>query len=136
MLICLACYEQRLATLFDNAKKLSFYKQVNNDLKCIEEMNFESADLLGRIRALKDMHAEILLCGGISSQALRHLKRVNIKVVPWIKGTCEEVLKAWTNGGLEKQLMPGCKSNKMCRRKRCSHGEATNLAQVIGHLIH
>lgn len=66
-----------------------------------------------------EKHAvKILICGAISADALSILHERNIRVVSWISGPVENVLKAHETNTLEAGpfTMPGCGRNRRCRR--------------------
>ena len=44
---------------------------------------------------------DVLICDGITEMYKNQLADRNIKVIPWIKGEIEEVLKQYLNGELK-----------------------------------
>jgi predicted Fe-Mo cluster-binding NifX family protein len=74
--------------------------------------------------------AGVLICGAVSALAQSVLCESGIRVVPWIRGTVEEVLQAYGNGKLETRtfLMPGCNRILRCGRRRL-HGKGVCRGQ-------
>jgi predicted Fe-Mo cluster-binding NifX family protein len=61
----------------------------------------------------------VMICGAISADARAALQMRGIRVVPWVRGQVDEVLKAFANGNLDSDcfLMPGCRRNRCGRRR-------------------
>jgi len=90
------------------------------DLEAGREVSREDAQLgavgpLERARDLRQMGAEVLICGAISRPLELALDSAGVQVIPHICGRVEEVLAAFINGQLDAGgfLMPGC-----CGRRR------------------
>lgn len=73
-----------------------------------------------KIDSLLRAGVEVLVCGAISRPLLRSAQGAGLKVVPFVSGSVEEVLAAWSAGTLEAaaRTMPGCGCNQRGRRKR------------------
>ena len=73
-----------------------------------------------KIDSLLRTGVEVLVCGAISRPLLRRAQGAGLKVVPFVSGSLEEVLAAWSAGTLEAaaRTMPGCGCSQRGRRKR------------------
>jgi len=84
-------------------------------------------DLAGRIAALKFHGVTSLICGAISNAAIRMISLSGVRVIPWMCGPVDEVVRAYQQGTLSSGLyvMPGCGRQWCCggmRRRRHGHG--------------
>lgn len=109
MIVCLACYGPRLAALLENATELRFSQGGASNG---EKMRLRSSVIelgLGRlVETLKAANADLLICGGITSQESEFITAGGIRVEAWVAGTADEVLSAWREGWLATKKMPGC----------------------------
>ena len=124
MLICLACYGDRLATLMESATELRFYSVEQHVLVISGSTPVPQSGVFAMMDMLAGMSIHALICGGLSGCALAALRQSGVPVVPWIGGTAEEVAAAWAEGGVEAvdQLrMPGCALGG-CGRRQAGHG--------------
>lgn len=108
MLLCLACYGDRLASLAENAECFRLYR-VDGGVPVQEgSISPPGRGPAALSAALASCGVEELICGGMTGCTRRFLTEAGVTVRPWIKGTLDEVLAAWTGGGLEALSMPGC----------------------------
>ncbi|BBD07423.1 NifB/NifX family molybdenum-iron cluster-binding protein [Desulfovibrio ferrophilus] len=108
MLLCMACFGDRLASLAENADCFRLYRVdggVPNQEGSINPPGREPAALTA---ALTSCGVDELICGGMTGCTRRFLTQAGITVHPWIKGTLDEVLGAWASKTLDSLAMPGC----------------------------
>ena len=111
MLICLACYGDRLATLMESATELRFYHIEQHLAVAHGNTPVPQSGVLAITNMLTSLGIDVLICGGLSGCALGALQQFGVSVVPWVGGTAEEVAAAWATGGIEAMKpyrMPGC----------------------------
>ncbi|MDR3641951.1 MAG: NifB/NifX family molybdenum-iron cluster-binding protein [Humidesulfovibrio sp.] len=133
MLICLACYGDRLATLMESATELRFYRVEQHVPVLNSTTPAPGTGEFAMIDLLTDMGINVFICGGLSGCALAALRQSGVPVVAWIGGTAEEVATAWATGGVEavnRLRLPGCALRgcgrvRACRGHRCSQTRAT-----------
>jgi len=113
MRLCLACYENRLAVLFDNAGEFRMYDIEGTQISPAGLLSLPLSDLPSKVSSILSCGVNTLICGGISGCTLRFLASTDINVIPWVCGEIETVLLAWQNSTLEKLTMPGCRGQ--CR---------------------
>ncbi|MBU1001010.1 MAG: NifB/NifX family molybdenum-iron cluster-binding protein [Proteobacteria bacterium] len=126
MLLCLACYGDRLASLAENADCFRLYRVdggVPNKEGSINPPGREPAALSA---TLTSCGVQELICGGMTGCTRRCLTQAGITVHPWVKGTLDEVLNAWLLGTLSTLSMPGCGG------PRCNAGGKTGNAPEQG----
>lgn len=126
MLVCLACYGDRVAALLESASELRFYRAEPGGPPAVEARArvrlpapVAELGLPVLIEVLTSAGAGGLVCGGLTGCALEALARSGLRVVPWVGGTAEEVAQAWSAGRITTMKMPGCAG---CGRKWRSRG--------------
>lgn len=130
MLICLACYGDRLATLVESATELRFYSIEQRTPVFQADAAVPVADVFALVDMLAARKTTVLICGGLSGCALAALHQSGVPVVPWIGGTAEEVAAAWASGGasaVNQLRMPGCLLGSCCGPQAgCGCGRSQN----------
>jgi len=107
MEICIAGYQNRVATLLETATELRVYT--------LEESNVVRSGMTAMPLAgpaalpgyLKAMGVEIVICGGLAKAAKDGFEAMGIQIIPWVKGPIEEVLNAFNEDRIEMMIMPG-----------------------------
>jgi len=124
MLVCLACYGDRVAALLETATELRFYRV---EQKAVQPCGIASVPGTG-VAAIIDLLAgakvEQLLCGGLSGCVLAALHNAGIIVVPWVGGGAEHVAQVFAEEGLagiERLRLPGCGQGN-CPNRRGGQG--------------
>ncbi len=120
MRLCLACYENRLAVLFDNASEFRIYEIEKFILSPAGHISLPSGDLPSKVSSMVSCGVNTLICGGISGCTLQLITHADIMVVPWICGEIDAVLASWKNNTLHNLAMPGCRG--ACRGQGCGRG--------------
>ena len=122
MLVCVACYGDRVATLLETASELRFYSQGAHDPQAGEgpapsaqehdrtplSAPVEQLGLGALISLLEAAGAAVLVCGGLTCCALEALRNSGVHVVPWVGGEPGEVAQAWWSDNIQSVKMPGC----------------------------
>ncbi|CCO22575.1 NifB/NifX family molybdenum-iron cluster-binding protein [Maridesulfovibrio hydrothermalis] len=107
-LLCLACFEDRLASVFDNASELKLFRVEDNKICPAGYLSLPSKDPKDRTSAIITCGATFLICGAICGCTRNDLEQSGIKVIPWIRGMVDEILEAYMQNCLENFMMPGC----------------------------
>lgn len=107
MYVCLACFEDRLASLFENAADFRLYDVTPDGATAAGELAVPQGDAVALGQAMADKDAALLVCGGISGVRQGQLEQRGIAVVPWISGTVDAVLEACGRDALDGLAMPG-----------------------------
>lgn len=108
-LICLACYEERLASVFDTAATFLFYTKSKEGFSSAGHLCLPSTNPMDRVLALASCGVTTLLCGALCGCTKQQLTGAGIVVRPWLCGNAEVVLSAFLDGTLEEFCMPGCR---------------------------
>lgn len=136
MLVCLACYGDRVAALLETATELRLYRKEQEAATPCGVIPAPETGVLALVDLLAASEVDMLICGGLSGCALAALRQSGVAVAPWVGGTAEEVVRAWTAGGvpgLEALRLPGCGLGN-CRGRRlglgCRHGKAVKVLRA------
>ena len=111
MKISLALYNNRVTTIFENTCFFRIYNYDPSNHKLTEAGEIllpRNCSYISRISALIIAQVDILICGGICINCKKMFSDYGIKVLDWIHGDTEQVLKAWKEQNLQKHVMPGC----------------------------
>ncbi|WP_235727671.1 NifB/NifX family molybdenum-iron cluster-binding protein [Maridesulfovibrio frigidus] len=105
--------------------------QINDHKICpVGLLSLPSEDPKDRTSATLTCGATSLICGAICGCTRNTLEQAGIKVIPWVRGTINEVLEAYQLGQLEKFMMPGCsgraRQNGRCRQNRTQNIPSNN----------
>lgn len=117
MKIAVPVFRGRISPVFDWATRLLVVETDSDCETCREVRTLQEAQLAARAIRLAEMGVDVLLCGGISGSMRSLVEIRGVRVVPWIAGEVEEVLKAFLAGSIpEKFAMPGCCGKRFRRR--------------------
>ncbi len=124
MLVCLACYGDRVAALLETATQLRLYRKEDGALHPCGDLPAPETGVLALIDLLTETGADLLVCGGLSGCALAALVQSGVAVAPWVGGAASDVANAWATAGLpglDAFRLPGCGLGN-CRGRRMGAG--------------
>jgi len=108
-LLCLACYQDRLATVCDNADEYKLFEIRDDNIYPAGLLSLPSKDPMDRTSAILACGVSFLLCGALSAQSQLHLEGGGVTVIPWLTGEIEMIISAFRENTLESLAMPGCR---------------------------
>jgi predicted Fe-Mo cluster-binding NifX family protein len=99
-----------VATVFDAADDLLMVEESSGVVKASSRLSFTRDTNIGKVVLLKEQDVDVLICGALSGFMRRMIEGAGIRVKPFIRGTVEDVIKAFCSGALDDRqfLMPGC----------------------------
>lgn len=110
MKIALPIWNNRISPLFDTACRVLIWS-----IEVGGSGEWEEHDLRGlippmKVRRIKELGADTLICGAISNPVAYLVESAEIKIFPWVSGPVEEVIEAFRTGQIESPrfFMPGC----------------------------
>lgn len=136
-ILCLACYGDRLASVFDNADEFRFYEVDESQIYPAGHLSLPSKDPMDRTSAILACGVNTLICGALCGRTENQLINAGIAVLPWIRGSIEDVLDAFERNSMESLVMPGCRAGvgdgmgMGCRRNGGS-GKGLGRRRVTG----
>ncbi len=110
MELCIAGYQNRVATLLETATELRLYTLEEKDVVRSGMTAMPVAGPAALPSYLKAMGVEIVICGGLGKAAKDGFEAMGIQVIPWVKGPIEGVLNAYLEDRMDTMIMPGRRS--------------------------
>jgi predicted Fe-Mo cluster-binding NifX family protein len=130
MRIAVTLWKQRVAPVFDIAREILLV-----DMAAGQRVREQNKPLTGELPAQKalclvELGVDTLICGAVSRPILAMLTGYGIRVVPYVAGPPEDVIRAWCRGTLEREMfgMPGCRR----RGRHAVHGHNTSKEEETG----
>ncbi|EPR43512.1 hypothetical protein dsx2_2363 [Desulfovibrio sp. X2] len=108
MRLCLACHQDRLATLLDTTTHLVFVDVDCGRVTELAQCGIPYAAPRVLAERLDSLQTGTLLCGGISRQDRLSLEGRGVRVIPWLCGSLDRVAEALLSGDVAGLAMPGC----------------------------
>jgi len=106
-LVCLACYEDRLASLLETAASLRLYRVGDGGAEFAGECLMPGEGLPGPPGGLRRAGVSRLVCGGATCRCVEMFLDAGIRMDPWIAGQVDEVLEAVVHGRVSALRAPG-----------------------------
>ena len=107
MELCIAGYQNRVATLLETATELRVYTLEDGDVVRSGMTAMPTAGPCALPSYLKALGVEVVICGGLGKGARDGFEAMGIRVIPWVKGSIEGVLQAFTTDTIDRMIMPG-----------------------------
>jgi predicted Fe-Mo cluster-binding NifX family protein len=105
-----------VSPLFDSAAQVLIIGPNESRRYC----DVHGATLFQKVDIVQKSSAGTLICGAISAAALSILQEHGVRVIPWISGPVDDVLRAYECGklGNGQFAMPGCRYAGSCRHRQ------------------
>jgi predicted Fe-Mo cluster-binding NifX family protein len=122
-LIAFSVWGSRIAPVFDSASEILVLDL--NDSKSIKRHRLSSYDLYSKIRDLKNLGVDVLICGAISKTLEQLLFTQSINVTSFICGDVDNIIALFLENKFNEieHKMPGCLwccgNNRGRRFRRC-----------------
>jgi len=102
-------WNERISPVFDVAKKVLILDIQNRMVKSRSERTLEQRDPFEKVGQLRTDGVETLVCGAISRPVTAYAEAQGIRMIPFVAGNIEDVIKAYLEGRLASPgfLMPG-----------------------------
>ena len=101
--IAISIFGNRISSRLDVSEKLMIVTTENDKIKTRDTILLESTNLFKKLEALLKLKPDVLICGGLTKLCSKKLKNYNIKVIPWIQGDIDLILKLYLEGLLTKK---------------------------------
>ncbi len=131
------CWSSRIAPVFDTARDLLVVEAESGRVLSSSEEPLPSGPMGRKAARLADLGVDTLVCGAISRPMREVVASSGIRVISFVSGERDEVIKAWLSGGLDQAAfaMPGCGGRRRARvRGRFGRGDVGScLCPACGH---
>jgi predicted Fe-Mo cluster-binding NifX family protein len=93
---------------------------MGDEVKNRSFMPFETGIFPEKVNQFEALGVEVLLCGAISRPLERMIRASGVKVIPCLRGSIEEIIRAYLDGGLSdpRFTLPGFDPGAGCVRGR------------------
>ena len=120
MKVAVTVWENTVSTVCDFCNRLLVFDVMGDEVKNRSFMPFETKILPESVNQLEELGVEVLLCGAISRPLERMIRASGVQVIPCLRGSIEEVIGAYLNGGLSNArfILPGFGPGASCVRGR------------------
>jgi predicted Fe-Mo cluster-binding NifX family protein len=101
MKIAIPLFGTRIAPRFDCTDKFLLVAVENGNIIARQELLAEGWPFLARIKKLRELDVDTLICNGIDCFSSRKLHFNGIRIYSWVTGEVEEALRCFLDGRLE-----------------------------------
>jgi predicted Fe-Mo cluster-binding NifX family protein len=113
MKVAISVWEGKISPVFDAAATLLVLEIEGKKELSRFKTHFEEQAVIRRCARIRVLGIDVLICGAISRNFLDMLQISGIQVIPWVCGSADQVLEAFTKepNGIcldSSFLMPGC----------------------------
>jgi len=130
MRIAIPLFDGRVAPRFDCAQRLLVIDGGQDDAPSGHTESPLAGPPHERIRALVELGADVLICGGIDCLSASLLARYPIRVFSWVTGEADDALAAFLAGALESGAIMGA-GGRCCGRWRFRHGGLLEMNEAL-----
>jgi predicted Fe-Mo cluster-binding NifX family protein len=129
MIVSVSNWKDDIAVTFDFSNSIKIYQLFGNQWELIKEERFNSKESETVVESLKRHDVKILLCGAISKKMLEILEKNSIKVIPFLRGNIDDVLRLFEHSNLDRSscYLPGFKKVRGYGRRRRFRGSKNNF---------
>ena len=109
MKVAVTVWEDTVSTVCDFSSRLLVFDVMGDEVKNRSFIPFETGILPERVNQLEALEVEVLLCGAISRPLERMIRASGVKVIPCLRGSIDEIIRAYLDGGLpdSRFILPG-----------------------------
>ena len=110
MKIAISVCGNRVSTVFDAADELLMIDNTPGVSPEPSRAFWKENSLIGKTTQIRELGVQVLICGALSGAVARMLEAAGVQVIPFIRGTVDEVFDAFCNGKLKGShfFLPGC----------------------------
>lgn len=104
-------WNNRIAPVFDTADEIQLVESVAEKLVSSQSLSLSTSLPITRCQQLSALGVNALVCGAISKPLQTMLNADGIRVVPFVAGELQHVVRGWLKNRLEGNdfAMPGCR---------------------------
>jgi len=124
MKVAISIWNDSISNVFDFSSRLLLVETEDDQEISRSQVLLKSQLLSQRVNQLKNLEADILVCGAISRKAAEMITVSGIQLLPYITGSTDDILQAYQAGQLAQSqfAMPGCWPGARKGFGRCGQG--------------
>jgi predicted Fe-Mo cluster-binding NifX family protein len=129
MKVALTVWNGRISPVFDVSRQMTLLDIKEGLVKARRDVPLQPGEATWRVEQLASLKVETLICGAISRPLSAMLAARGIRVIPFVAGGAEDVVRAYLGGFLPGPAwsMPGCGG----RRRRFRGGRWQGRANPV-----
>jgi predicted Fe-Mo cluster-binding NifX family protein len=110
-------WDKRIAPVFDTAPQIHLIESLDQRIIASSEDLLTDRFPARKVLGLRAQGVETLVCGAISCPLREMINAYGIKVIPFVAGDLDVVIRAYLSGSLESgnYFMPGCRGRRVAR---------------------
>lgn len=120
MKIAIPLFGKRVSPRFDCAAQFLILTVKNGNIVQRENLLLKEKVLRERIKRLSEIQVDTLICSGIDSYSEEQLFFHGMRVLSWITGEVEDVIRCFLEGNLKPGMMMGA-DGRCCGHWRFRH---------------
>jgi len=120
MKLLLTDWQGRISPVFDSAGHFMYVQIENQEIVKKELLSIPFDDIQSRIKIIKKIRPDFIVCGAISCFYERLILDMNIQLISRIKGETNLIVKSMAENTFQKEnhIMPGCRGKGFKHRNR------------------
>lgn len=103
MKVAIPRFGETVAPCFEYSATIAIFTLAGPAVAQERDFCLQSRDALDRLRLLRDQGVDLLICAGVQEFLQDALEESGIRVISWVNGTVDELLKSFVAG----ELAPG-----------------------------
>jgi predicted Fe-Mo cluster-binding NifX family protein len=110
MKIAIPVWDNHVSTVLDFSNRLIIVDYDSGRIGERSSVGFGETSIIQKVARLRELGVNVLLCGAVSGPLERMILASGIVVIPFLRGTVDEVLDAYLGNRLvdERFALPGC----------------------------
>ncbi|MBN2179364.1 MAG: NifB/NifX family molybdenum-iron cluster-binding protein [Deltaproteobacteria bacterium] len=110
MKIAIPVWDNHVSTVLDFSNRLIIVDYDSSRIGERSSAGFGETSIIQKVARLRELGVNVLLCGAVSGPLERMILASGIVVIPFLRGTVDEVLDAYLGNRLvdERFALPGC----------------------------
>lgn len=124
MKVALTIWDGRISPVFDVCREALVLSIENGAIAATSREIVEASDDAAKVRRLEALGIRTLICGAISEPLRREIEAQDVRVIAFVAGEIEEVVRAFLDDRLpdQKLSMPGCRGDLRGGRRQRNRG--------------
>lgn len=118
MRVGIPVFQNRVAPRLDCAAQMLILEIEGEDIFAKKEISLCWHNPLVAVNQIKEMAVDVLICGAVPCFMARLLAWSGVRLVSWVSGDWEEVLKLFIKGELNEHHLWPCPGKQRKRRRR------------------
>lgn len=122
--VALTIWEGRISPVFDVCREALVLSVEKGAIAARTREIVEASNDAAKVRRLEALGIQTLVCGAISEPLRREIEARGVRVIAFVAGEVEEVVRAYLDGALPDPglSMPGCRGGMRGARRRQGRG--------------